>query len=74
MTPFWPITLEEKLTGGKVSIYYKENQRKQWFFSDDDIAVTACDGGNGCSHPVNMRGRVDIISLWRQKDGKTLGY
>lgn len=38
---------------------------------DNDIFVSACDGRNCCSHPVNMRDKADVISLQRKKMERT---
>ena len=59
LIPFGPITSEGKLAGRNTK---KQQGTKD--FSDDDFVVSACDGGECCSHFVKIRHKVDTINLW----------
>lgn len=43
-------------------------------FSRNDVVVAAGDGGNGCSHLMNVRDKADYNQPVEERDGKNLGH
>ena len=51
-------------------IFPTNTKRLETDISDTSVA-SACDGGKGCSHVVNMKPKADRIILWRNNMGRT---